>query len=147
MKTAQVLYDTSIYSAYAWQAIEYKAGYLNAVVVQELTAKASGRADIQQYGAWMTDYKKRDRLVTPDENCWYSAGQILNHFLSDESRKHHQRHRPKLDHNRKQNIIRDVLIAVSAKQHGVTVISDNEDFPLIQTYYKFKWLSGREFFG
>jgi predicted nucleic acid-binding protein len=46
-----------------------------------------------------------------------------------------------------QSIIRDVLIAVSAKHHKVTVISDNEDFPLIAEYYKFRWKTGRVFFA
>jgi predicted nucleic acid-binding protein len=44
-------------------------------------------------------------------------------------------------------LIRDVLIAVSAKQQGVTVVSDNEDFQVIRRYYNFKYIPAKEFFA
>ncbi len=95
----------------------------------------------------LVDYRRRGRLIVPDENVWFQAGQILNHILSDESRKHPDRRRPKFSNDKKQSIIRDVLIAVSAKQYKVTVISDNDDFPLILNYYKFRWQTGGAFFA
>jgi predicted nucleic acid-binding protein len=87
------------------------------------------------------------RLLVPDREAWLMAGRILNHYLSDLSRQHPTRARPALSHAEKQNLIRDILIAVSAKKAGVTVISDNEDFPTIQRYYDFKWSSGRAYFA
>jgi predicted nucleic acid-binding protein len=39
-----------------------------------------------------------------------------------------------------------ILIAVSAKKQGVTVVSDNEDFPTIRRYYNFKHIPAKEFF-
>jgi predicted nucleic acid-binding protein len=75
------------------------------------------------------------------------AGRILNNILSDASRNQPGRRRPKLSNEKKQSIIRDVLIAVSAKQSGATVISDNEDFPLITNYYEFRWVEASAFFA
>ena len=74
------------------------------------------------------------------------AGRILNNILSDASRNQPGRRRPKLNNEKKQSIIRDVLIAVSAKQSGATVISDNEDFPLIMGYYDFRWVAANTLF-
>ncbi len=81
----------------------------------------------------------RGRLLVPTAEVWYLAGRILNNYLSDLSRADQQRRRPSLEHHQKQNLIRDVLIAVSAKQSEVTVISDNDDFSVIRRYYKFKY--------
>ncbi len=49
--------------------------------------------------------------------------------------------------SQKQSLIRDVLIARTAKRRKLTVVSDNKDFPLIQRYYEFNWVSGKEFFN
>ncbi|MGH9844951.1 MAG: hypothetical protein ACREEM_40050 [Blastocatellia bacterium] len=45
------------------------------------------------------------------------------------------------------SLIRDVLIARTAKREKLTVVSDNKDFPLIHRYYEFDWVSGKEFFN
>ena len=147
MKFATVLFDTSIYPGYKDEIKGRSPGYLSSVVLQELTVASNGRTDLKFHYQMMKTYKLQNRLIVPDENAWYVAGQILNHILSDESRRHPDRHRPKFSNDKKQSIIRDVLIAVSARQHKVTVISDNEDFPLIAAYYKFHWQSGRAFFA
>jgi hypothetical protein len=94
------------------------------------------------------EYQVRGRLIVPDGEAWYLAGRTLNIYLSDLSRADRQhRRRPSLDHGKKQNLIRDVLIAVSAKRSGVTVISDNDDFPAIQRHYTFSLLRAKEFFA
>lgn len=142
-----MLFDTSVYVSYDLPDPFEMPGWLSTVVLQELVVGASGRSDLQKHRAMLVDYRRRGRLIVPDENVWFQAGQILNHILSDESRQHPDRHRPKFSNDKKQSIIRDVLIAVSAKQHKVTVISDNEDFPLIAEYYKFRWKTGRAFFA
>lgn len=55
--------------------------------------------------------------------------------------------RPARGNDKKQSLIRDVLIAVTAHQHSVTVISDNKDFPLIQQVYGFDWRKAADFFA
>lgn len=147
MKFATVLFDTSVYPGYKHKFKGKLPGYLSAVVLQELTAAANGKADLQYQRRTMEYYRTQGRLLVPDEAAWYTAGQILNHILSDQSRNRPDRHRPKFSNDKKQSIICDVLIVVSAKQHNVIVISDNEDFPLIAEYYKFRWKAGREFFA
>lgn len=147
MKLATCLFDTEVYIARKTEVSILQPGWLSAVVLQEMTVGANGRDEIQAHRNLLRDYASRGCLIVPNEEAWYQAGRILNIYLSDLSRADRQRQRPSLDHRRKQNIIRDVLIAVSAKQHGVTVISDNEDFPTIQRYYKFKFIRARKFFA
>lgn len=146
MKFSTCLFDTQVYIAYNVEL--FKAGWLSSVVLQELTVGASGKSDLLTYRTMLRNYQSRGRLIVPDGEAWYLAGRTLNVYLSDLSRAdQQQRRRPSLSHDKKQNLIRDVLIAVSAKQHGVTVISDNEDFPAIQRHYKFNFLRAKEFFA
>lgn len=147
MKLSTCLFDTQVYIAYRKAREGPRPGWLSAVVVQELTAGSGGRSELKTHLETSRAYQKQGRLIVPDADAWYQAGRILNLYLSDLSRADKSRHRPSLDHQRKQNIIRDVLIAVSAKQQGVTVISDNEDFPTIRRYYNFKHIPGKQFFA
>lgn len=143
-----MLYDTSVYISYKrFLGDVGPSGWQSAVVLQELITGANGSSEIRRWENDRDQYEKRGRLLVPNSHVWTTAGKILNHYLSDLSRRDHQRRRPSLDHRQKQSIIRDVLIAVSAKQQNVTVISDNEDFPTIQQYYKFRWLSAAAFFA
>ena len=81
----------------------------------------------------------------PDREAWDTAGTILHRLLTQEKTKTGKR--PAWSNDKKQSIIRDVLIAVSAKQHQVTVVSDNKDFPLVARLYKFRWIKAAEFFA
>ena len=145
MKSASLLFDTAVYIGFPEQTRIIQAGWLSAVVVQELMAGCSGRSELKSYENLSYQYARNNRLLTPNDEAWRTAGRILNHLLSDASRSDRDRRRPKLSNDKKQSIIRDVLIAVSAKQHGVTVISDNEDFPLLLGYYDFRWQSAQSF--
>ncbi len=144
MKYASVVFDTSVWISYP-NIIE--PGWFSSVVLQELLVGASGKSDLQKWEAIAKQYEREKRLLTPDKEAWRMAGRILNNILSDASRNQPGRRRPKLSNEKKQSIIRDVLIAVSAKQSGATVISDNEDFPLITNYYEFRWVEASAFFA
>ncbi|MFN0110864.1 MAG: type II toxin-antitoxin system VapC family toxin [Blastocatellia bacterium] len=139
-----MVFDTSVWISYP-NIIE--PGWFSSVVLQELLVGASGKSDLQKWEAIAKRYEREKRLLTPDKEAWRMAGRILNNILSDASRNQPGRRRPKLHNEKKQSIIRDVLIAVSAKQSGATVISDNEDFPLIMNYYEFRWIEASAFFA
>lgn len=147
MKSRTVLFDTSIYVGHREKIETERPGWFSSVVLQELLAGASGRADLQKWEAIAKQYQREKRLLTPDTEAWRMAGRILNNILNDASRNQPGRRRPRLSNEKKQSIIRDVLIAVSAKQSNVTVISDNEDFPLIANYYEFRWGEASDYFA
>lgn len=147
MKTASVMFDTSVYISYPKEAGNNRPGWFSSVVQQELLAGSSGRNDLKKWEAFGQWYAREQRLLTPNAEAWRMAGRILNNILSDASRNQPGRRRPKLSNEKKQSVICDVLIAVCAKQSGVTVVSDNEDFPLIANYYQFRWVAASAFFA
>ena len=147
MKPNEFLLDTSAFINFPHLAWRRQPGWFSMVVLQELLAGADGKSSIGNYQVLKLGYERQGRLLVPDAEAWWQAGKILQHLLSDLSRNRKGRARPQLDHGHKQSIIRDVLIAVTAKQHGLTVVSDNKDFPLVQNYYTFKWVSAAAFFA
>ncbi len=90
---------------------------------------------------------KAGRLLVPDHEDWFQAGRILNTILREEKRLSPDKKTPRKPEGYKQSLIRDVLIARTAKRQKLIVVSDNKDFPLIQRYYEFDWVSGKEFFN
>ncbi|MBI1765902.1 MAG: PIN domain-containing protein [Acidobacteria bacterium] len=148
MKLSKVLFDTTAYITYrAAISAQGDAAWFSIVVWQERMAGANGGKELKLMEAECKRLEKAGRLLIPDREAWLTAGRILNHYLSDLSRQHPTRSRPALSHAEKQNLIRDVLIAVSAKKAGVIVVSDNKDFPTLQRYYDFKWMSGQAYFA
>lgn len=147
MKLSKVLFDTSVYISYKDRLpFQPAPDYFSLVVFQELIAGANDGKQIKSFINEIEEQRKANRLLVPGIEEWIEAGKILFNILRAQSQADPARQRPRLSHNQKQSIIRDVLIAVSAKKKGVTVISDNEDFPLIQRYYKFEWVSAQQFF-
>jgi predicted nucleic acid-binding protein len=138
-----VTYDSSVFIAYK-PDFPTSGFYLSAVVLQELVVGApdkSGRKVLEvAYGV----YKKKKLLLVPDDEDWWEAGKILNRILMNK-REHGER--PRLPPNKKQEIIRDILIARTAHKVKALVVTDNvNDFELIARYCQVKWESGAEYF-
>lgn len=148
MKLSKVLFDTSVYISYKELLPAHpEPDFISLVVFQERIAGANNGKDIKSLISQIEVRRKANRLLVPGIEEWIEAGKILFNILRAQSQTDPARRRPRLGHEKKQSIIRDVLIAVSAKKRGVTVVSDNEDFPLIQRYYTFQWVSAQQFFG
>ena len=147
-RASKVLFDTQVYITYGAiiRSRGIDPGWHSVVVWQERMVGVSGGKELRKLEDSCQQLEKEGRLLVPNREAWMTAGRILNNYLSDLSRSHPTRARPALSHAEKQNLIRDVLIAVSAKQAGVIVVSDNKDFPTIQRYYDFKWSSGKDWF-
>ncbi len=146
---SKVLFDTQVYIAYRSliQQRDLEPGWHSVVVWQERMVGASGSNELRSMESECSGQEKAGRLLIPDREAWLMAGRILQRYLSELRQQSPTRARPALSHPEKQNLIRDVLIAVSVKQAGVTVVSDNKDFPTIQRYYDFKWISGQAYFA
>lgn len=147
MPSRKVLFDTSVYISYkALLHLHPTPDYFSLVVYQERIAGADNGKEIKLLLHEIERQDKTKKLLVPGIEEWTEAGKILFNQLRNQSQTSPARKRPQLSHEKKQSIIRDVLIAVSAKKKGVTVISDNEDFALIRRYYNFQWVRAREFF-
>jgi predicted nucleic acid-binding protein len=144
VKPRDVLFDTSVVHAYRLTDL---GQWVSAVVIQELVAGAVDKQEIQGLRTVMAARLKSGRLLVPDHEDWFQAGRILNTILRNEKRLAPDKKTPRFSEGKKQSLIRDVLIARTAKRQKLTVVSDNKDFPLIQRYYEFDWVSGKEFFN
>jgi predicted nucleic acid-binding protein len=146
VKPTDLLFDTSVYIGYKLQlATIREPGWFSVVVMQELMAGAEGRSELLKWRALSLKYQKKSRLLVPYREAWDTAGTILHRLLTLEKTKTGKR--PAWSNDKKQSIIRDVLIAVSAKKKQVTVVSDNKDFPLVAQLYDFRWITAWEFFS
>ncbi len=144
MKKSDVIYDTSAIVTYG---VRDYGTWLSVVVMEELVAGADDKRRIQIHRRTMQEYFQTDHLLVPDHEDWFEAGRILNTILRNEKRISRDKRTPRFSEGQKQSLIRDVLIARTAKRKKLTVVSDNKDFPLIHRYYEFDWISGKEFFN
>jgi predicted nucleic acid-binding protein len=147
MKLRKVLYDTSVYVSYK-RFLDQRPDpdYTSLVVYQERIVSVNTGKEIKVLTNEIEQDRKANRLLVPGIEEWVEAGKILFNILREQSQSDPERRRPRLGNDKKQSIIRDALIAVSAKKRGVTVVSDNVDFPLIQRHYNFQWISAQQFF-
>jgi predicted nucleic acid-binding protein len=142
---SRVTYDTSIFIAY--KPAELPAGFLmSAVVLQELTAGAIDKSDVQRWDASRRAHEREGTLLVPTGEDWWLAGKVLNSLLRGlKSRSGGLT--PKLPASEKQRIIRDVLIARTARRAGALLVTDNlKDFKLIARFCAVRAMAGRQYF-
>ena len=142
----KITYDTSVFIAY--QPTDFPVGFvLSAVVLQEMTAGAVDKSDLQRLEAIRRYFEKEDRLLVPDAEDWWQAGRILNALLRG-LKSQSGGLTPKLPPQEKHRIVRDVLIARTARKAGATLVTDNlADFEKISRYCKVRLISGTKFFS
>jgi predicted nucleic acid-binding protein len=103
--------------------------YLSSVVSAELLAGATNPAARRAVMDFVRRAHRVRRVVTPDTRTWERAGERLGEIRQDNP---HLRPRIKTFWN-------DVLIAMSAKQAGAMVVTQNaQDFQLLQRHIPFE---------
>lgn len=140
-----ITYDTSVFIAY--KPATFPAGfYMSAIVIQELDAGAKDKSDLQELNALRLDYEAQGRLLVPTGEDWWLAGKVLNSLLRGlKSRQGGLT--PKLPAAEKQRIVRDVLIARTARRAGALLVTDNlKDFKLIARFCAVRAMAGRQYF-
>jgi predicted nucleic acid-binding protein len=144
----KVVFDTSIFIAYQPKPADYPAGFrMSAVVLQEMTAGAPDKTEVQAWNAVRLQHEKADALLIPTGEDWWLAGKVLNSLLRGLKSKAKGK-TPKLPPAEKQRIIRDVLIARTARREGALLVTNNvADFKLIQSFCNVRVTSGKEYFG
>ncbi|CAN5297120.1 hypothetical protein BH18ACI2_BH18ACI2_18280 [soil metagenome] len=142
----QVTFDTSIFIAY--KPASFPAGFLlSAVVVQELAAGANDKTDLQRLDAVRRTYEKDGRLLVPTGEDWWLAGKVLNSLWRGLKSKAGGC-TPRIPKTEQQRIIRDVLIARTARRAGATVVTDNTaDFLKIKRFCAVRLQSGSDYFN
>lgn len=144
MKTPLVTLDTSVIIAHKMKS-DLKGIVLTSVVLQEMTAGAKDRTELRWWEMIYHAFDREGRLLVPTGEDWWQAGRVLNLLLRGEKSKTGGL-TPKLSAAAVQRIIRDVLIARTAKRAGVTVITDNlADFRRIKRYCDVRILSAEQY--
>jgi len=143
---ARVTFDTSVFITY--KPARLPAGFvMSAVVIQELTAGAANKSDLQQYDATWRAHEKAGTLLVPTGEDWWLAGKVLNSLLRGLKSKAGRR-ASKISKAEQQRIIRDVLIARTAHRAGATVVTDNvADFEKIKRFCNVRLKSGGDYFN
>lgn len=128
-----VTYDTNVFIDY--DPGFFPAGFLmSAVVIQELAAGALDTSRLRELEAVRRHYEKEKRLLVPNGEDWFLAGRILNSLYRGTATVN-RGHRRRIDKDTQRRIIRDVLIARTARRAGATVITGNvRDFEMIRPY-------------
>lgn len=129
----RVTYDTNVIIRY--RPATFPAGFfMSAVVLQELTAGAKDAAEVRGHEESRKYYESRGRLLVPTGEDWWLAGKVLN-SLHRGLRSHKRGRITAISKGEQQRILRDVLIALTARRAGATVVTENvADFEKIRNF-------------
>jgi predicted nucleic acid-binding protein len=100
--------------------------YLSAVVQMELRVGATMLPARRALDQVVRAYRAADRIVAPDTEIFDHAGRVL------------QRLREAGREIRRASLVNDVLIALSARALGATMVTVDEDYEVIRSIVDFK---------
>lgn len=131
MTRRKVVFDTDVVIRHRFSAVP---GFLSAVVLQELAAGAGDGAELRRLGAMRIAAEADGVLLTPDGEDWFQAGKVLNALLRGVRSVRGPRSHA-IDKGEQRRLVRDVLIARSARRVGATVVTYNgRDFAKIRRF-------------
>lgn len=137
--------DSCVYIRY--NLVPNPKSFFSAVVLQELTTGALDKNELRFWELTRKSFAAQNLLIVPNGEDWYFAGKVLNSLLRGLKSKNKGK-TPKLSPDDKTRIIRDVLIARTAKRENARLVTDNiKDFELIQRFCRIKLISGEDYFG
>jgi predicted nucleic acid-binding protein len=103
--------------------------YLSAVVLMELRAGAFSPSDRRLLQRLQTAFERAGRVLTPSRGVFAEAGDALRRLQADRGYKIGASH----------SIANDVLIALSARSIGATLVTQNDrDYRAIQAVRPFR---------
>jgi predicted nucleic acid-binding protein len=103
--------------------------FMSAVVMMELLAGAHSALDQRRLQDLFRTFAKLGRIVTPSPGTYQEAGEVLRQLQT--THRYHLR--------QSHSLTNDVLIALSARTIGGTVVTQNKrDFLAIQSIRAFK---------
>lgn len=131
MTVPRVVFDTNAILRHRLATVP---GLMSAVVLQELTAGAGDDAEVRRFGLLRAVAEADGALVTPDGEDWWFAGKVLN-ALYRGLPSHRHGPTPAIPKEEQRRLLRDVLIARSAKRVNAAVATyDRSDFEKIRRF-------------
>ena len=120
---------------------------MSAVVLYELTVGARDGNAVKELEIRRRDYEREGTLIVPNGEDWFLAGKVLN-SLQRGRKAANKGQTPKLSAEESRRIMRDVLIARTARRENALLVTDNvADFEKIQLFCKVRIVTGLKFFG
>jgi predicted nucleic acid-binding protein len=117
------------------------------VAIQELTAGAVDKSDVQRWESAFKAHEKNGTLLVPTGEDWWLAGKILNSLLRGLKSKARGK-TPRLHPDEKQRLIRDVLIARTVRSADALLVTNNvADFQMSKPFCNVRIKSGAQYFG
>lgn len=141
----RVTLDTNVLIRY------YPAGFpagffMSAVVVQELTAGAKDAAQVRAYDHMWKHMEAAGLLLVPNGEDWWLAGKVLNSLFRG-LRSHKLGRIGAISKEEQQRLVRDVLIARTARRANAAVVTENvADFEKIRNFCNVRILRPAEYF-
>ena len=132
MATRTIIFDTSVFidhlrtNKYSGRLKDLSGLVRNSsVVLAELARGATNEAEKD----FVSTLEKNHPVLTPTERNWIESGRILHRIYKDKG----------FMPEKLRDMHFDVLIALTARNHGATVITSNRsDFELIKRYKEFR---------
>jgi len=132
MANRVIVFDTSIFIDHLRtnkhaDAIQNLSGLIrnSSVVLSELARGATQESELD----FVSILAKNHPILTPTERNWLESGSLLYRMHEDKE----------FSPGKLRDLHFDVLIALSARNHGATVVtSDKADFELIRHYKEFQ---------
>ena len=131
MTSERVVFDSNVIIRHGIRTVP---GLLSAVVLEELTAGARDDAEVRRLGSLRVAAAAEGALLTPDGEDWFHAGKVLNSLYRGKV-SHRSREPVTIPRDEQQRLLRDTLIARSAKRVGAGVVTYNRaDFEKIRRF-------------
>jgi predicted nucleic acid-binding protein len=137
---ARFLFDSSVYIAVLRDenfARDFRSRYIrdiprthfSSVVIQELIAGSRTFRHRRQTAALYEPFERAGRIATPSHNVWKEVGTVMV-TLAEKA--------PQWRDKLSRGLLNDILIALSGRSLGATVVTRNgEDFRLIRQFKAF----------
>lgn len=112
----------------------------------ELVSAAQDKSGLKFWEATRIYAEKFDRFLVPSAEDWWETGKALQR-LSQTSKRENFGSTPRISPEERGRLFNDVLLAVSCRRAGITLITDNlKDFERIGSACRIRFGSGAAFF-
>jgi predicted nucleic acid-binding protein len=102
--------------------------YMSAVVLQELRAGAITDAAARALDKGIFDvFERRGRVVGPSVTAFKECGRVLASLFRQDGVAFQDRPR---------SLVNDILIALTCREHGMTLLADDGDFKIIRPFLR-----------
>lgn len=140
-----IVYDTNVLARQSLERVP-QGLLLSAVVIQEITAGAADGGLVRRYNMLRRRYEAAGRLLVPNGEDWWMAGKVLNSLYRG-LRSRRDARPAAIPREEQQRLLRDVLIARTAKRVGAMVVTENvADFMKIRRFCDVKVMPAANFF-